>query len=1344
LIIDRWVDQGPTEWSGTIALQRGVQYAIVMEYYEATGGAAAQLRWGGPFTPYGLIPASSLFTRMDLGEDDCDSNGIPDECELVTRDCDSNGVIDTCEFRDCNRNGVHDVCDIAAGTSQDCDWSEVPDECELGDGADLAQTLAALNADNAAISNLIPSRFNFSEGAVGNQIADGGSDMFDGGNRVNTNLASDIAYTNATITNSDSEFGTGSQYFTAKYTGLFVMAATNISISRFELRGNNGADNSGNVDAAVLPISVNNNQFTAYVKRVFNTNDPSINQIIVVPGVGTGITHTFAQNTDDGRQTLEGLQDIHHLYYLLVARQNGAYLSDGDAAALATALLARVTLAGSDCNSNSIPDVCEIASGSSLDCTANGRPDECELTDNDCNLNGVPDECDSPDCNGNGAPDECDMAAGSSADCDTDGVPDECFSLAGGLRAVYFDNVNLTNPRVTRIDPVVNFDWGVGAPDPSIGPETFSVRWTGQVRAPATGAFTFYTTTDDGVRLWVNGQLLIDRWIDQGSTEWSGVIALLNGANYAIVMEYFDSGGGARAELRWSGPSTPKELIPSSALFTLADDCNGNNLPDECEIAGNDCNTNGTLDECELALHDCNENGRLDDCDIATGTSQDCDIDGTPDECRMTGGLRGVYYDDAFLIAPIFARTDSVVNFDWGNASPDPAIAPETFSVRWTGEVQAPATGTFTFYTVTDDGVRLWVDGQLLVDDWTDHPPTERSGAIALQTGAWYAIAMEYYEGGGGALAQLRWSGPSTPKQVIPAIRLFPLTGDCNANGTPDECEMLGNDCNFNGIHDACEVVNDCDTNGVPDDCELAGNDCNTNGVHDACELAVNDCDTNGVPDDCELAGNDCNTNGTHDACELAVNDCDTNGVTDDCELAGNDCNTNGVHDACELALNDCNTNGVLDDCDILEGTSLDELPAAGDGVPDECERVHNVTQDTWHVRIQTAIDIATDGDEIAVGPGTYLEAINLAGKVMYLHSRDGATVTAIDASNLFAPAILCNSAEGPGTIVEGFSLIGSLGYSGMQVESGSPTVRRCTFPGHPSSCGSALLNYSASPTVSDCTFSVNDNQGCGGGAVQNLGGAPTFKHCVFAGNFGCRGAMYNEITSLTAVNCEFRSNADNFGCGGGALTNYSSTIRLTNCTFTANHSSNTGGAIYSCGGSTTLTNCILWNDTADFGGNELYGADCGDGFTVTYSNVQGGHPGNGNFDADPLFVQAPGNLRLAEGSPCMDAGTNGALPPDLASDLDGNPRIVGGVVDVGAYEWQIIPLPVPGDLDGDGDVDLTDYLSFADCLAGPEVPPAPPGPLTPQECLDAFDFDADADVDLMDAAGFTLAFTGS
>ncbi|MDE3248500.1 MAG: T9SS type A sorting domain-containing protein [Bacteroidota bacterium] len=301
-------------------------------------------------------------------------------------------------------------------------------------------------------------------------------------------------------------------------------------------------------------------------------------------------------------------------------------------------------------------------------------------------------------------------------------------STGTGLNATYYNGTNLSGtPLLQRVDPTINFELTyskqpvVLSPAPGIVPEDlYSVRWTGKVQPNFSETYTFYTVSDDGIRLWVNGQLLVDNWVNQGATEKSGTISLVAGQFYDIVVEYYENTGEAVTKLLWSSTSTPKQIIPSSQLY-----------PEAPAVAG--------------------------------------------------VGLLGTYFDGKTLSGtPLLTRTDPTVNMELTYTkqpvvmSPAPGIVPEDqFSVRWTGKIQAQYSELYRFYTVSDDGVRLWVNGQLLVDNWVDQGTTEKNGTIALTAGQQYDIVIEYYENAGEAVCQLLWSSNSTPKQVVPRSQLY-------------------------------------------------------------------------------------------------------------------------------------------------------------------------------------------------------------------------------------------------------------------------------------------------------------------------------------------------------------------------------------------------------------------------------------------------------------------------------------------------------------------------------------------------------------------------------------------
>jgi len=137
----------------------------------------------------------------------------------------------------------------------------------------------------------------------------------------------------------------------------------------------------------------------------------------------------------------------------------------------------------------------------------------------------------------------------------------------GGIRGFYYGNMNLAGlPVLNRIDPQIDFDWADDVPAPGLPNDNFGVRWVGEIDVPFTETYTFYANTEDGVRLWVNDVQIMDLWQNRRSpTEAKASIDLEGGQRYPIVMEFYDAGGVAVAQLSWESPSTPKELIPQGA-----------------------------------------------------------------------------------------------------------------------------------------------------------------------------------------------------------------------------------------------------------------------------------------------------------------------------------------------------------------------------------------------------------------------------------------------------------------------------------------------------------------------------------------------------------------------------------------------------------------------------------------------------------------------------------------------------------------------------------------------------------------------------------------------------------
>lgn len=136
-----------------------------------------------------------------------------------------------------------------------------------------------------------------------------------------------------------------------------------------------------------------------------------------------------------------------------------------------------------------------------------------------------------------------------------------------GLLGEYFNARGFTQRFQNRVDATIDFDWRSGAPISGMGSDSFSIRWTGEIEPRFNETYTFTTRTDDGVRLWVNDQLIIDQFVDQAATEHSGTISLVGGQLYDIRMEYYENGGEAVAQLLWSSNSQTLEVVPTSQLY---------------------------------------------------------------------------------------------------------------------------------------------------------------------------------------------------------------------------------------------------------------------------------------------------------------------------------------------------------------------------------------------------------------------------------------------------------------------------------------------------------------------------------------------------------------------------------------------------------------------------------------------------------------------------------------------------------------------------------------------------------------------------------------------------------
>ncbi|MCB0850601.1 MAG: PQQ-dependent sugar dehydrogenase, partial [Bacteroidetes bacterium] len=368
-----------------------------------------------------------------------------------------------------------------------------------------------------------------------------------------------------------------------------------------------------------------------------------------------------------------------------------------------------------------------------------------------------------------------------------------------GLLGTFYDNPDLTNQKLTRIDTEIDFYWGTGSPDPAIGPNSFSVSWTGEILPLYNETYTFYTNSDDGVKLYVDGQLLIDKFINQGPTEWSGNISLTAGQKVDITLEYFEASGVSLVELYWESESQEKEIIPERYLFppnvqtlnqaiSLEPIANQNvgaspflvkaesssGLEVDLEVLSGPATVNGKTITLTGGLGEV----KLKASQPGNGTYLPAPAIETSfhvynQSAGQGTGLLGTYFDNNNLTNPVFQRVDSKIDFNWGSGSPDGSIGSNTYSVRWEGQIEAPYTENFTFTTSADDGVKLWVNNTLIINEWGGGALATHSGSINLVQGQKVPIKLEYHEENAYALVSLSWSSPNVSPEIVPKRFLF-------------------------------------------------------------------------------------------------------------------------------------------------------------------------------------------------------------------------------------------------------------------------------------------------------------------------------------------------------------------------------------------------------------------------------------------------------------------------------------------------------------------------------------------------------------------------------------------
>ena len=276
-----------------------------------------------------------------------------------------------------------------------------------------------------------------------------------------------------------------------------------------------------------------------------------------------------------------------------------------------------------------------------------------------------------------------------------------------------FPIITNQKPVLARADATIDIDSTKEALRGTGLADNFYIRWQGKLRIATEADYTFYTESDDGSRLLIDGNPIVGNGGLHGAQEASGTLKLKPG-DHDILIEYFDATFDALMKASWSSPAMKREIIPANVLWHKA-----------------------------------------------------------PGKDELQPGLWGEYFDfnTGFPQPPTdrkanFKRVDRTLNFEPTEGEFGNTTLSENFFARWSGTLRVPKAGKYTFYTASDDGSRLLINGKQIVNNGGPHEMQEVGGEIELTAGE-HPIVVEYYDIGSHAGLKLSWAGPDLEKAII-------------------------------------------------------------------------------------------------------------------------------------------------------------------------------------------------------------------------------------------------------------------------------------------------------------------------------------------------------------------------------------------------------------------------------------------------------------------------------------------------------------------------------------------------------------------------------------------------
>lgn len=267
--------------------------------------------------------------------------------------------------------------------------------------------------------------------------------------------------------------------------------------------------------------------------------------------------------------------------------------------------------------------------------------------------------------------------------------------------ANFWDNTNLEgNPIASSSSGVIDFDWGSGSPG-GVPNNDWSGQWTTSVEF-SPGTYRFTTQNDDGVRVYLGDKHIIVDWTTHTVVTNQATVSLLGGT-YWMAVDFFDETGRALLKLGWERIGPPRA-------------------------------------------------GAADVTVISSGQ-----VGPPPAPPPSASAWQAQYWNNTSLAGnPALTRNEAAINYDWGTGSPAPGIVgADNFSARWSRSLYFE-TGRYRFTTQSDDGIRVSIGGNRIIDNWTAHAVQTNTAEVDLAAGT-YAVVVEYFEQTGLAVAKFWW-----------------------------------------------------------------------------------------------------------------------------------------------------------------------------------------------------------------------------------------------------------------------------------------------------------------------------------------------------------------------------------------------------------------------------------------------------------------------------------------------------------------------------------------------------------------------------------------------------------